>query len=400
MRKTCVLRNDMSKISGLKFNLPFAKFNFQSRLILISFYFSARLWYYLSMSDKRNDYYLQRNIDCEEKIEALSLEMPYFCSEFFYGIGNNTSALTRLNYAYDLRIFFDYLSQVKKIPVEDMKIEVLDEVTSTDIERFLNYLSHYKMNGKVLSCDEKGKKRKLSTVRALFRYFFNKNAIKSNVAAKIPTPKLHEKEIIRLEGDEVDKLLSYADSDDAFSGRKNAYHEKLKIRDYAILSLFLGTGIRISELVGLNVDDFDFNENSFVVTRKGGSRTILYYNEEVKNALLRWLDYRYDLKLDKNETALFVSLKNKRISVRAVEVLVKNYAKEVTPLKNITPHKLRSTFGTDLYRKTGDIYAVADFLGHKDVNTTRKHYAAISQDSRKSAVEFVKLRKDEDDNDR
>lgn len=352
------------------------------------------------MSDKRNDYYLQRNIDCEEKIEALSLEMPYFCSEFFYGIGNNTSALTRLNYAYDLRIFFDYLSQVKKIPVEDMKIEVLDEVTSTDIERFLNYLLHYKMNGKVLSCDEKGKKRKLSTVRALFRYFFNKNAIKSNVAAKIPTPKLHEKEIIRLEGDEVDKLLSYADSDDAFSGRKNAYHEKLKIRDYAILSLFLGTGIRISELVGLNVDDFDFNENSFVVTRKGGSRTILYYNEEVKNALLRWLDYRYDLKLDKNETALFVSLKNKRISVRAVEVLVKNYAKEVTPLKNITPHKLRSTFGTDLYRKTGDIYAVADFLGHKDVNTTRKHYAAISQDSRKSAVEFVKLRKDEDDNDR
>ena len=266
------------------------------------------------------------------------------------------------------------------MPIEEMKIEILDEVTSTDIERFLNYLSHYVSDGKEIICDEKGKKRKLSTVRALFRYFFNK------------------KEIIRLEGGEVNALLAYADSDEAFSGRKNAYHEKTKERDYAILSLFLGTGIRISELVGLNIDDFDFNENAFVVTRKGGSRTTLYFNDEVKDALLRWLDFRYDLHLENDEKAMFVSLRNVRISTRAVEVLVKNYAKEVTPLKKITPHKLRSTFGTNLYRKTGDIYAVADFLGHKDVNTTRKHYAAISQDSRKNAVEFVKLR-DDDSND-
>ncbi|MDY3724688.1 MAG: tyrosine-type recombinase/integrase [Candidatus Borkfalkiaceae bacterium] len=345
------------------------------------------------------NYFLRRNIKCEDKIEALMLDMPYFCSEFFYGTANNTSALTRLNYAYDLRIFFRYLSEIKKVPIEEMKIEILDEVTSTDIERFLNYLSHYVSDGKEIICDEKGKKRKLSTVRALFRYFFNKNEIKANVAAKIPTPKLHEKEIIRLEGGEVNALLAYADSDEAFSGRKNAYHEKTKERDYAILSLFLGTGIRISELVGLNIDDFDFNENAFVVTRKGGSRTTLYFNDEVKDALLRWLDFRYDLHLENDEKAMFVSLRNVRISTRAVEVLVKNYAKEVTPLKKITPHKLRSTFGTNLYRKTGDIYAVADFLGHKDVNTTRKHYAAISQDSRKNAIEFVKLRDDDSKDD-
>lgn len=349
------------------------------------------------MSQIQNDYYAQRKMRSENKIDELQAELPYFCAEFFYGTSNNTSALTRLNYAYDLRIFFNYISEIKKIPVEKMKVEVLNGVTSTDIERFLNYLSCYKFDGKVLSCDEKGKKRKLSTIRALFRYFFNKNAIDSNVASKVPTPKLHEKEIIRLENGEVNELLAYADSDDAFSEKKQAYHKKLKERDYAILSLFLGTGIRISELVGLNVDDFDFEQNSFVVTRKGGSRTILYYNDEVKDAILRWLDVRYDLKLEDDEQALFISLKNARISTRAVQVLVKNYAKEVTPLKHITPHKLRSTFGTDLYRKTGDIYAVADFLGHKDVNTTRKHYAAISQDSRKNSVEFVKLRNDDEE---
>lgn len=346
--------------------------------------------------DKNDNYYAQRNRNCEDKIEELCLDMPYFCAEFFYGTSNNTSALTRLNYAYDLRIFFKYLSEIKKIPVEEMQISILEDTTATDVERFLNYLTHYKMNGKELSCDEKGKKRKLSTVRALYRYFFNKSMIQSNVAAKIPTPKLHEKEIIRLEENEVEELLDYADSDDAYFGRKNAYHDKVKVRDFAILSLFLGTGIRISELVGLNVEDFDFEQNSFVVTRKGGNRAILYFNDEVKDALLRWLDYRYDLKIDKTEKSMFISLKNKRISTRAVQVLVKNYAKEVTPLKKITPHKLRSTFGTELYRKTGDIYAVADFLGHRDVNTTKRHYAAISQDSRKNAVKYVSLRRNEE----
>lgn len=345
------------------------------------------------MIDK-NNYYAIRNQKTDEKIELLLLDLPTFCMDFIYGTSNNTTALTRLNYVYDLRIFFDYLSQIKKIQISDMKIDILNSLTTFDIERFLNYLSSYKYGNRRLSCDERGKARKLSTIRAMCRYFFSRDLITSNVAAKVPTPKIHEKEIIRLEGDEVEQLLDYAESETAFSGRKNTYHNKLKVRDFAILSLFLGTGIRISELVGLNVTDFDFANLSFVVTRKGGNRTILFFNEEVRDALESWLDYRYDLKgVSKNEMAMFLSMKNQRISTRAVQVLVKEYTKEVTPLKKITPHKLRSTFGTDLYRQTGDIYAVADFLGHKDVNTTRKHYAAISQDSRRESAGIVKLRK-------
>ncbi len=344
-----------------------------------------------------NDYYLERKEKTDERAEGLITELPYFCGEFFYGTANNTSALTRLNYAYDLRIFFDYISKVKQIKVENMQITILDELAAYDLERFLNYLSHYTINGKVESCNERGKARKLSAIRAMYRYFFNKDRIKYNVASKVATPKIHEKEIIRLEGDEVKRLLEYAESDNAFEGRKNAYHAKVKVRDYAILSLFLGTGIRISELVGLNVDDFDFEQNSFVVTRKGGSRTILYFNDEVKEAIFDWLDYRYDMKgIDPSDNALFISLKNKRIAPRTIEVLVKNYAQKVTPLKKITPHKLRSTFGTNLYRQTGDIYAVSDFLGHKDVNTTRKHYAAISQDSRKKSASIINLKDNQD----
>lgn len=344
---------------------------------------------------KKENYYTLRNEKLTDKTDELLTNLPPFCAQFLYGIANNSSALTRLNYAYDLRIFFEYLSQTKRLSVSDMTIDVLNDVTALDIERFLNYLGSYKTaRGNRESCDDHAKARKLASIRAMYKYFFQKDMIVANVAEKVATPKIREKTIVRLENDEVDKLLEFVSDDDAYSGRKKVYHNKLKVRDTAILTLFIGTGIRISELVGLNVDSFDFEHNSFIVTRKGGKQEILYYNDEVKDALYDWLDYRYDLPIPEEETALFLSLKGQRISVRAVEVLVKNYAKEVTPLKKITPHKLRSTFGTNLYRETGDIYAVADFLGHKDVNTTRKHYAAIGEDSRKNAAKLVKIRKD------
>ena len=168
----------------------------------------------------------------------------------------------------------------------------------------------------------------------------------------------------------------------------------------AILTLFLGTGIRISELVGLDNDSFDFEENSFIVTRKGGNRTILYFSDEVKYALQEYIaEKSNDPKVPKEETAFFLSMQYKRINVRTVEILVKKYSKIVTPLKKITPHKLRSTYGTRLYNATGDIYIVADVLGHRDVNTTKRHYAAISDDNRRSVSSKVKLRKDEDSQD-
>lgn len=162
--------------------------------------------------------------------------------------------------------------------------------------------------------------------------------------------------------------------------------------------LFLGTGIRISELVGLNNDDLNFKDNSFVVTRKGGSKAILYFDEDVAAALQRYLDYKEMNYEDlKEPNALFVSSNRSRITVRAVENMVQKYAKIVSPLKRISPHKLRSTYGTALYKATGDIYIVADVLGHKDVNTTRKHYAAISDENRRGVVGKVKLIRDEDE---
>lgn len=349
----------------------------------------------MAISDK-NSFYEKRKIDCIARTERILSELPPFVFDFTVGIENNTSPLTRMNYANDLRIFFDYLSKkVLNKNVRDINLTDLEKIQSSDIEKYLSYLSRYEHDGKILTCNDRAKQRKLSSVRAIYKYFFDKEKIVANTAAKVKTPKIHEKEIIRLDVDEVAALINVAENADGLTKRQKAYHENTKIRDVAIITLFLGTGIRISELVGLNVDDIFFDSNSFVVTRKGGNRTILYFTDEVRTALLEWLDFRNCIKdLDKNEKALFLSIRNKRISVRNVQILVEKYAKAVTPLKKITPHKLRSTFGTNLYRETGDIYVVADFLGHSDVNTTKKHYAAMSEDIRRKAIKTVKLRSD------
>ena len=347
---------------------------------------------------KRENYYTKRNIQDIDKIGELLEELPSFCEDYFLGIESRTSCQTRLKYAYDLRIFFDFLckKRYKTLDVLDLTLAHLEGITHNDLELFLSYLSHYRFRDKALSCDERAKARKLSAVRAMFKYFFNKGMIEVDNSAKVATPKLHDKEIIRLDASEVEELIKVAESGNGLSRHASGYHNKTKIRDTAILTLFLGTGIRISELVGLDNDSFDFSENSFLVTRKGGNQAILYFSDEVKYALQEYIaEKSNDNKIPKNENAFFLSMQYKRINVRSVEILVKKYSKMVTPLKKITPHKLRSTYGTRLYNSTGDIYIVADVLGHRDVNTTKKHYAAITEENRRSVANAVKLRSDD-----
>ena len=349
---------------------------------------------------KKTNYYTTRNINDIDKIAELLEALPPFCEDYFLGIESRTSAQTRLKYAYDLRIFFDFLCKRKyrNYDVLDLTLKHLEGVDHHDIELFLSYLSHYSFHGRRLSCDERAKARKLSAVRALFKYFFNKGLIEVDNSAKVPTPKLHDKEIIRLDAGEVSDLIHITETGNGLSKHATGYHNKTRIRDTAIITLFLGTGIRISELVGLDNDSFDFEENSFLVTRKGGNQAILFFSDEVKYALQEYIaEKANDPRVPANEPAFFLSMQYKRINVRSVEILVKKYSKLASPLKKITPHKLRSTYGTRLYNETGDIYIVADVLGHRDVNTTKKHYAAITEDNRRRVANAVKLRQETPD---
>ncbi len=347
-----------------------------------------------------HNYHDQMNIENALRLREIISELPRFCSDFFRGIEPTTSSLTRIAYAYDLRVFFQFIcntnSSLKNTPLRELKVELLDQIKALDIEEYLEYLTYYKNGGLEHLNQENGKKRKLISLRSFYNYYFKKEMIVTNPAALINIPKLHEKEIIRLEIDEVAKMLDEVESGDNMTKYQQKYHDKTKVRDLALITLLLGTGIRVSECVGLDLKDVDFNNDGIKIRRKGGYESIIYFGEEVRNSLEEYLIERDRIiPFTGSEEALFLSMQKKRISVKAIENLVKKYAGLVTRLKKITPHKLRSTYGTSLYRETGDIYLVADVLGHKDVNTTKKHYAAIEDSRRRSAANKVQLREKE-----
>lgn len=330
-------------------------------------------------------------------------EMPQIVSDFIFSLEDQYAALTRLAYLYDLRVFFDYLiREIPRFADKERALLTIDDIraiTLTDLERYPNYLTLYfkqEEPERPMENAEHGKMRKLCSLRSFYNYIFEHKYIEGNLASLVPLPKLHRKAILRLEPDEVARMLDLAESGDAFGDRQKKYTQHTRLRDVAILTVLLGTGIRVSECVGLNIDDLNFEENAFLVTRKGGKQMILYYSDEVAAALKAYLKERGDIQtLPGHEEALFLSLQKRRITQRAIENLVKKYAQVAAPLKKkISPHKLRSTYGTELYRSTGDIYLVADVLGHEDVNTTRKHYAAMSEDRRRSAAKAVKLREE------
>ena len=352
-------------------------------------------------SNSEKTYHDQVQIQQTLKLREVLATLPPFCKNFFRGMDNTISARTKLGYALDLRIFFEFLhennSYLGKIPITEYKLPILDQISKEDIEEYMEYLAYYKKDGKEYTNDERGKARKLASLRSFYNYFFTSELIEKNPAALVKMPKLHQKEIIRLDPDEVATLLDAVENGDNMTKSELKYHAKTKIRDLALLTLLLGTGIRVSECVGLDLQDVDFKNNGIKIRRKGGYEAIVYFGDEVEKALRDYMRLREEIIPESgHENALFLSMQNKRISVRSVENLVKKYAGKVTSLKKITPHKLRSTYGTTLYQETGDIYLVADVLGHTDVNTTKKHYAALDDDRRRYARDKVKLRSDAD----
>ena len=343
----------------------------------------------------------------EERAKELQLltrtalrELPDVCFDFVSAIDSTTQPLTRYAYVSDLKLFFGFLvSELPKFADKTPRsLDVADlvKVTPRDIHMYMDFLGLYIKDDVEFSNQDLGKMRKLASLRSFYKFMYKNGYIEADPAALVDMPKRHSKPIIRLEIDEVAHMLDLVESGEKLSERQKKYNEHTKQRDLAILTLFLGTGIRVSELVGINIDDLDFSINGFLVTRKGGNQAILYFPDEVAQVLQDYMKLRREITPQPgSEDALFLSLQNKRISVRAVQLMVKKYATLAAPLKkHLSPHKLRSTFGTNLYHETGDIYLVADVLGHSDVNTTRRHYAAMTDDRRRMAARKVRLREE------
>jgi site-specific recombinase XerD len=353
-------------------------------------------------SETKVTYREQTDIQNTLRLREVLKTLPPFCKDYFRAIDATTTTKTRISYAYDIRIFFQFLLDenpaFKDYSMTDFTVDVLDQIKALDLEEYQEYLKVYQNSDtdKTETNGERGLKRKLSSLRSFYTYFYKREMIHTNPTVLVDVPKIHEKSIIRLEADEVALLLDYIEHcGDELTGQKRIYYEKTKERDLALVTLLLGTGIRVSECVGLDVEDIDFKNNGIKVIRKGGNEMIIYFGTEVETALKKYLEVRENIiPIAGHEHALFYSTQRRRIGVQAVENLVKKYARQVTTTKKITPHKLRSTYGTALYEETGDIYLVADVLGHKDVNTTRKHYAAMDDARRRKAATAVRLREE------
>ncbi len=333
------------------------------------------------------------------RLREITAELPSYVNLFLRSIEETTQPRTRIAYAYDIKYFFEYLHEenpyLKGKSIREISFDDLNKLTALDFDEYMSFITLYVRDGREYTNDARSKKRKLCALRVFFAYLYKHDMIKENVTVKVNMPKIRDKAIIRMDANETADFLDHVEYGIGLTKNQQRFHEKLKGRDLAVLTLMLSTGIRVSELVGLNLNDIDFNNMRIKVTRKGGNEAFVFFSDEAGEAVQEYLEERKKINpVDGHEDALFLSSQRKRLGVRSVELLVKKYALTATPQKHITPHKLRSTYGTALYQETGDIYLVADVLGHKDVNTTRKHYADMDENKKRANRNAVKLRED------
>lgn len=346
---------------------------------------------------KDSQFYKDKKKNQILRLRELLKQLPGFAVDYIHSKELTTQTSTLVSYSYDLITFFEFLTQENPVfrnkEIKDFTLSDISGLVSEDIVEYQRYLE---LNISEINPHENGKKaiaRKMSPLRGLFQYHHERKNLKENPMTLVALPKLKkDKNIIRMNNYEVQAILNAIENgDEQMSERQRKACEKTKKRDLAILTLMLGTGIRVSECNGLDITDVDLKVNTLTIVRKGGGQDLLYFSNDINKVLSEYIETERTLIKPKTgeENALFFSRIGNRMSVDAIEKLVKKYAKMVVPNKKITPHKLRSTYGTALYRETGDIRLVADVLGHENINTTIDYYAAIEDEHKKQAANAV-----------
>ncbi len=347
---------------------------------------------------KDSEFYKEKQRNQKLQLRELLKRLPGFARDYIYSKEVESQTSTLISYCYDLITFFEYIKdnnpQYAHMEIPKMRLEILNRLTADDIIEFQRYLElnvdndHFHENGK------KAIARKMSPLRGLYKYHYARKNIDDDPMILVPIPRVKkDKNIIRMNAYEVCSILdAIRQGNEQMSERQKKYCQKTMSRDLAILTLMLNTGIRVSECNGLDIQDVDLRANTITIVRKGGGQDLLYFGDAVHEALKDYIDGERTgiTPLEGHDKALFFSLQGKRISVDAIEKLVKKYTRIAVPNKKITPHKLRSTYGTALYRETGDIRLVADVLGHENVNTTVNYYAAIEDEHKRQAANAVR----------
>jgi len=346
---------------------------------------------------KQQTYREKTDAHYDEKAEQIKKNLPLFLDKYYDYI-NEFTASSKYEYISDLYFFFDWIRSDPKYAgysLKELPFEAFKELTYDDL---MSYLTEYGPNKENKASS---RSRKLASIKSVYKYFSTKKAIDNNPASliSIKVPVKSEDEKVFLQPNEIANLLDCIDKGsgmEKLGGRKEAWRKINRTRDLAILTILLGTGMRVSELVGLNTTDVDFENGALHIIRKGRKKGIVYMGDEVTTALTDYINNgRAYYQPAEDEKALFLSLKHKRLAVRSIEDLLKKYVEAAIPYRSdekISPHKMRSTFATSLYNDTGDIKLVADAIGHTNISTTQRYYAATNQEIKRSAFTRVQLR--------
>lgn len=307
-------------------------------------------------------------------------ENPEFLNEYlvYLKIVKLLSERTISEYYLDTKMFLKFIHQktdtsnkfIDEIIISDMTEIELKQITVTDIYNFIFYTVDERNNS------DKARYRKISSLRSFFKYLVKVAHIIENDPCKdldVPVPKAALPKFLSL--NESQRLLEASDNKDS-------------IRDYCIITIFLNCGIRLSELVGINISDIDFYENRMKVLGKGRKERMIYLNSACIDALNKYLVIRKNNKKAKNEPALFISNQNKRISKRRVQQIVDETIKAADlDGKGITTHKLRHTAATLMYQYgNADILTLKELLGHSSISTT-EIYTHLNNENVRNAVE-------------
>ena len=342
---------------------------------------------------KDSRYYAGLKKEKLSRIEEIKQFLPIYTHSYLDSCVLKYQINTAIAYAKDVILFFEFLQdrnpRCKSLQIKDIPLEILGVLNAEDINEFQKYMvmndggSGHMVSNRTLA-------RKMATLRNFFGYMTDKGFISENPTLKADkNRKFEENDIKRLDVDEAKRLIQAVEETKAKTDRGVARSKNTAKRDLAIVILLLNLGIRVSECAGLDLNDVNFEDNTIKIVRKGGKEAVLYMNEKIRNTLRDYIKNERPLLTNKpKEEALFISLKNNRLSVRSIEDMLKKFGEGAKLTDRVHPHKLRRTFGTRLYNSSGDIYMVADVLGHKDVNTTVKHYAAVDEEHRKSVANY------------
>lgn len=342
----------------------------------------------------------QRDEITKENRNFILAELPDFVSDFIDFKSMRTSELTRYEYTLDIRQFLNYIHQnideLKERNIKDLDIKCLELVTDKMLIHYMNYYlkNHTDSEGNYITNDESTTiRRKMSSISCLYKYAINTEKINKNPFKTIELPKRNKnKHIIKLEPDEAARFLENIENSNVGSKKQQAYNKNFVKRDMSLCLLLLSTGIRVSECCGLDITSVDMNKQTIVVKRKGGHIHELPFSDEAAAELKLYLEERKGIESIDGDNPLFLSSRRTRLSVDAIQNIVKKYANTLGLNKNITAHKLRATYGNTLYEETSDIYFVQEMLGHSSPDVTVNHYVEQNVEGKRGLARKLSFR--------